>query len=491
MKKEMKLSIILLLIGIILLSPSFVHAETYSLSSKQLQARYYPNSSWNTINWNQWTTTTSDNSMYGIQMNFEPVEDNTGNYNPIGSGTYLLDFYIETNHLSDNLDSCRGITSDFRFEDRTTGNWVSASSSSSSSCLDSYYTTLGGNNAIHYLFQWQISDTQSYPYDASEVQFLIYNFNGSGFTIYNASYFMIMGSLQDYDPQVVSNFKKIANDNANNQALLNGINSSTQNIINNENQVKQDIINNQNQLNQNIINNNNQNTSSIINNQNQNKQDIIDNQNSNTDKEIESQQVCTIIDKSYIGLDNNYLNGYTETNNNSWGVTDYIKINRFDTLTYYQSFSAGASLVFYDENKNTISFIRYQSISDTNIIIPSNAYYVRFSINKPGNKPQFKICKNGNQAMNDSINDMKDMDIGSEDKEVPSDDKYQDYEEQEAILKESMEQADLNDLDIAIDVPTSDFIWQTITRLINSNTLVFGMFIAILSIGIIKLAFGR
>jgi len=147
-----------------------------------------------------------------------------------------------------------------------------------------------------------------------------------------------------------------------------------------------------------------------------------------------------------------------------------------DTLPYFQDYLTFARTTGYDP------------IIDFNMVFLSNEdLYVQYANN---NKIQ-ELIEQSNQAMNDSINDMKDMDIGSEDKEVPSDDKYQDYEEQEQILKDSMEQADLNDLDIAIDVPTSDFIWQTITRLINSNSLVFGMFIAILSIGIIKLAFGR
>ena len=54
-----------------------------------------------------------------------------------------------------------------------------------------------------------------------------------------------------------------------------------------------------------------------------------------------------------------------------------------------------------------------------------------------------------------------------------------------------MEEMDLNDVDIAIDTDSSNFVWNTMTSIIQSNALIFSMIISILSIGVIKLMLGR
>lgn len=82
-------------------------------------------------------------------------------------------------------------------------------------------------------------------------------------------------------------------------------------------------------------------------------------------------------------------------------------------------------------------------------------------------------------------------DISDEDKELPDDSKYQDYTDTENDLKDKVNEADMSVISIGIDANSSAWVWDTLTRLIQSNSIVFGMFIAILSIGIIKLALGR
>ena len=61
----------------------------------------------------------------------------------------------------------------------------------------------------------------------------------------------------------------------------------------------------------------------------------------------------------------------------------------------------------------------------------------------------------------------------------------------EDSLKDKVNQADLSNLSIGIDSKSSSWVWDTLTSLINSHSVIFGLFIAILSIGIIKLALGR
>lgn len=92
---------------------------------------------------------------------------------------------------------------------------------------------------------------------------------------------------------------------------------------------------------------------------------------------------------------------------------------------------------------------------------------------------------------NNKLDDIKDMDISEEDKELPDDTEFNNYQDAEDDLMEKVEDADMSVLDVAIDVDSSNFVWETLTDFIQSHTLIFGTVIAILSIGIIKLALGR
>lgn len=92
---------------------------------------------------------------------------------------------------------------------------------------------------------------------------------------------------------------------------------------------------------------------------------------------------------------------------------------------------------------------------------------------------------------NQTLDEIKDMDISEEDKELPNDDAYQDYTEAEDDLMDAVNEADLDVLEIAIDEDSSNFVWDTLTDLITSHSLIFGTIVAVLSIGIIKLALGR
>lgn len=89
------------------------------------------------------------------------------------------------------------------------------------------------------------------------------------------------------------------------------------------------------------------------------------------------------------------------------------------------------------------------------------------------------------------VEDIKDMDIDASDKELPDDSKYQDYNKAESDLKDKVNQANLNYLEIGMDDHSSLFIWNTITRIIQSHPAIFAMVTSILSIGVVKLALGR
>lgn len=163
--------------------------------------------------------------------------------------------------------------------------------------------------------------------------------------------------------------------------------------------------------NEQIIINNNQNTQNIINNQEQNTQNIINNQNQNTQQQIDSQKVCSTIDKTNIEIDNKYLNSNgNQDNSPNYGITSYQKINKDTIIKVLTSLNSDAAkYCFYNTNKELISCHTISSsLVDTELDIPNNSEYFRTSIQKALNKPTFEICKNGNQAVSDSVNDLND-----------------------------------------------------------------------------------
>lgn len=158
--------------------------------------------------------------------------------------------------------------------------------------------------------------------------------------------------------------------------------------------------------NQDVINNDKQNTQDIINNQNQSTQDIINNQNENTQKQIESQQSCKYIDKSNISFDNKGLNDSgVFYSSQSQGVTDYFNILN-STIKILQNLSGATNrYCFYDTNKVLISCSSTANISNTLLTIPEKANYIRFTINKDVNKPQYYLCTNGSKALENTLTD--------------------------------------------------------------------------------------
>lgn len=151
--------------------------------------------------------------------------------------------------------------------------------------------------------------------------------------------------------------------------------------------------------------------SAIIDNQTQNTQNIINNNNENTQAIIDSNKVCTNYDKVNVIEPGIITTSGTlsSTTSTSYGVTDYIPITSSSEITILQVISQNLNVGFYDVNKTFISYFDPYSSSINDIIpIPANASYVRFSINKVLNKPQYKICKNGSQATTDAINGLDD-----------------------------------------------------------------------------------
>lgn len=154
-----------------------------------------------------------------------------------------------------------------------------------------------------------------------------------------------------------------------------------------------------------IINNNNSNTQSIIDNQNQNTQDIIDNQNANSQQQIESQKVCKIIDREYGYHEHSYLSsgGYLGTTQGNFSVSDYINIYNSELeFLNLMNISAGTAYCYYNDNKVLTNCYA----SNTSNQPSSNDKYIRLTFDTYNNLPILQICKNGNQALSDDINDL-------------------------------------------------------------------------------------
>lgn len=178
--------------------------------------------------------------------------------------------------------------------------------------------------------------------------------------------------------------------------------SQNQQIINQN----QQIINGQN----NIINNQNNNTDKVIDNQDNNTDKVIDNQNNNTDKQIDSQRVCNFYDKNSIILDKHFINSNGDSiSSTNWGVTDFISISSSSEIILTKKISENfeANVCFFNINKTKISCFQQRNLTENQkLIVPTNASFVRFSINKILNEPQWKICQNGNQAISGGLNDI-------------------------------------------------------------------------------------
>ena len=141
----------------------------------------------------------------------------------------------------------------------------------------------------------------------------------------------------------------------------------------------------------NQITNDNTNTTNIINNNNQNTQDI-----------IESNQVCTVYDLTQATIVGNFNNtGTIVFSATSWRSSDFIKISSNDKITTISVLSSNPRYCFYNTNKSFIS-CGIPTSSNESITIPSNASYFRYSVSYGYNMPTYKLCRNGNQALADS-----------------------------------------------------------------------------------------
>ena len=149
-------------------------------------------------------------------------------------------------------------------------------------------------------------------------------------------------------------------------------------------------------------------TQNIIDNQNQNTTDIIDNQNQNTQEQIESQKVCQVYDSKQ-ATTNGYLTGagVVSTSVSGYGTSGFIPIDSTSELKVLSNIDTDNRRVcWYNTNQNFLSCTNMNTIPVGTVLnIPTDARYFRYSLYKFTNVPTYSLCKNGNQALTDTLTD--------------------------------------------------------------------------------------
>lgn len=192
-----------------------------------------------------------------------------------------------------------------------------------------------------------------------------------------------------------------------------GYSQTTFNITNNPSEADQ-LINAFNNISADIINAIEQKQQEQINNQNNIWQEQIEFFENQYNQYNESQKVCTSININQVnGMGkNNYALG--ENNNevydSGYAISDYIKILEGNYQILRATGNAN-SYCLYDIEKNLKSCTKYNlSTSIGTINITSNEeQYIRFTIRKTQDTTLTGSgCQNGNQAIDDSLNDIND-----------------------------------------------------------------------------------
>lgn len=151
----------------------------------------------------------------------------------------------------------------------------------------------------------------------------------------------------------------------------------------------------------NMINNSINNLSNDINNSATNIINGINNAN----------MVCKEYDKSNVGLiKDRYidLNGIVQNVGGTWGVTDFLDVfnAKVSVVNTRVGFSTSTALCFYNVNKSKVgSCIRTSDLVLGELTLPNDTHYIRFTIDITNNKPVLNICKNGNSAIVDTLED--------------------------------------------------------------------------------------
>lgn len=199
-----------------------------------------------------------------------------------------------------------------------------------------------------------------------------------------------------------------------------------------------------------------------------------------------------IIQPSFIYTEQNTL---TTSNYNSIG-RDYTRVFiTYNNVTRYcqQEYTYSICNInnLPNDEQARITIILGVDIPIFNRIIGKATLSPIINYGKLYNSQQQEIINQNTQIINNQ-NEIKDTDIGDSTKE-----KLDDTEQKKAenninnvndILDQNKEEINFN---INTDTKANSFIWNTLTRILQTNTLIFTMITSILLVGVIKLILGR
>lgn len=124
---------------------------------------------------------------------------------------------------------------------------------------------------------------------------------------------------------------------------------------------------------------------------------------------------------------------------------------------------------------------------DSNFTINSNVS--TDSINSAINSSSSNIINNDNKNTQDIIDSITGGEL--EDNSQPDDSKINDYQDSEGNLIDKDKLNNINNIEISLDSNSNTFIWNLVDKILNTHTLIFGLIITMLSLGIIKLVLNR
>lgn len=141
---------------------------------------------------------------------------------------------------------------------------------------------------------------------------------------------------------------------------------------------------------------------------------------------------------------------------------------------------------------NTINSIRVRNVGSTYYAgiygrIGLTAYHTAWK--DPTNSNTQAIINNNNQNAQNIQDGINNSDYNGTTEQPDSTD-FNSYEQKEQQL-EQMATADMTAVNVGLDGNTSNWIWTIINRILNTNPIIMGFYITILSLGVVKLILRR
>lgn len=184
--------------------------------------------------------------------------------------------------------------------------------------------------------------------------------------------------------------------------------------------------------------------------------------------------------------------GYSSTINpdsvnsvfNRVNTTSSCEVNLVSNLPI--TFDSGADSINFNRSYTNFSFSCYGNSGYTNYLIVISSLvaqplYIYNNFSYVVNTDSVIVNQNDEQ-MNYNENNIPQPDSSGSDSVITN----------TGDLLDNFNSVDIdNQVDITIPSGANNFIWSTMTSLLNTNSLVFGLMVSILSIGVIKTALGR